>query len=235
MDVHGSPTLDRVAEALRNDIVTGAIPAASRINQSELARKYGVSRIPIRDALRILEREGFVEVEHGGGALIPPVSLMDLEEIYELREVVEPVATAIALPNIGRSQTVPMEQLCRLMEDTEDEGVWLAANGEFHRLIYAQSNRRRTITLIDNLTLQANRYLRLHSALFKEKKEVFEQQHADILDAVRSRDVDALHEFTAEHLVTAHEGLIYQFLGQSSTPPGASTQDRSDIEGADKA
>lgn len=204
------------------------------MNQSAIARELQVSRIPVREALRILEREGFVDLEDGGGAVVTPISISDLEEIYELREAIEPYATVLALPNVGRADTMRMEQLARAMESSDDIPAWLEANAQFHRQVYAKSSRPRTIDLIDNLARQTNRYLWPQLAMVHENKTRFDEQHANIVEAVRSRDAEALHDFTVEHLVTAHEGLIHQFLGsgagieqnQDQAPPRDKRTDR---------
>ena len=93
----------RVAQGLRDRLRTGALAPGTVLSQAEIAAEYGVSRIPVRDALHILSTEGLVDLGVSG-AVVTGLSIAELQELYELREAIEPVVTAIAVPNVGRAE-----------------------------------------------------------------------------------------------------------------------------------
>ena len=109
----------RVAQGLRDRLRTGALAPGTVLSQAEIAAEYGVSRIPVRDALHILSTEGLVDLGVSG-AVVTGLSIAELQELYELREAVEPVVTAIAVPNVGRAET---QQMAALLDRMEAEGI----------------------------------------------------------------------------------------------------------------
>lgn len=208
-------TMHRVLDVIRSRIVSGETPPDAVLNQSELARELDVSRIPVRDAFRVLAAEGLLRITNGQGR-VTPISVAELQEIYEIREAVEPLATRIGLANVGRAQTMVMERLLDEMHTAaqeDDFGAWLHVNASFHRQLYAQSNRWRMIQITDRLTRETDRYLWLHRDSWV-KGEVNEE-HIRILEAARANDADEVEAATLEHLRNAH-GLILQRMLQTT-------------------
>jgi DNA-binding GntR family transcriptional regulator len=198
-------------EALRQLIITAQIPPGALLNQSALAKTLGTSRVPVRDALIRLAAQHLVEFREGV-ALVAPLSTLDLEEIYELREAVEPAATRIALANVGRAEILQMERLLEVMGEFEGLGTWLTANRQFHRLVYAQSNRVQTIGLIDGLAERTDRYLFHYVPELDDGLQLFDEQHRLILDAARTGAGPEIEDLTKLHLVTAHRLILSHML-----------------------
>jgi DNA-binding GntR family transcriptional regulator len=208
----GETTMQRVLDVIRNRIVSGEVPADAVLNQSVLARELEVSRIPVRDAFRVLAAEGLLSIANGQGR-VTSISVAELQEIYEIREALEPLATRIGLSNVGRAQIIVMERLMEQMHDAgqaDDFRTWLDANASFHRQIYAQSNRWRMIQTIDRLTRETDRYLWLHRDSWV-KGEV-DDEHGRILEAARANDGDAVEATTLEHLRNAHDLILRRML-----------------------
>lgn len=204
--------MQRVVDVIRNRIVSGELPADATLNQSVLARELEVSRIPVRDAFRVLAGEGLLRIDNGQGR-VTAISVAELQEIYEIREAVEPLATRIGLANVGRAEIMVMEQLMQDMvaaAEAEDFGVWLQANASFHRQLYAQSSRRRMIEMIDRLTRETDRYLWLHLSKSWNQADV-NNEHRRIIDAARENDANEVEKATLDHLQNAH-GLILQYM-----------------------
>jgi DNA-binding GntR family transcriptional regulator len=197
---------------LRELILAGEFSANERLNQSELADRIGVSRIPIRDALQILAGEGLVELSERAGARVADLSVDDLQEIYEIVETIEPLACSIAVAGVGRLTILKMQELHHLMEHTQDDDEWLSANHEFHALLYRSSNRDRMVTLIDNLRMQKDRYMRLYRAGVGDVEKLHEE-HAQILAALKAGDSQGVAEWTRRHLETSHDVLLRHMLG----------------------
>ncbi len=202
--------MPRVLDVLRSRIISGQLGPGCRLNQAELAESLGVSRIPIRDALQALAGEGLVTL-NPRGASVTEMSIADLQELYELRGAIEPVASRLATPNLGRAHLLRMEQLQAAMETTSDDLDWLEANTAFHATLYERSNRPRMIRLIENLRHQTDRYLHLHLRRVGHSEHIH-AEHRRILDAARRGDAPAVEALTRAHLETAHEFILRQLL-----------------------
>jgi DNA-binding GntR family transcriptional regulator len=213
----------RVARELRERLRTGALPPGTVLSQSELAAEYGVSRIPVRDALHVMAGEGLV-VLGVSSAVVAGLSISELQELYELREAVEPVVTALAVPNVGRAETTQMAGLAALMEaDGTTPEQWLEANTRFHALVYGKADRPRMIALTEQLRRLTDRYLYLHLDVIGDVEHLHEE-HRLILAAVRRGDPREVAELTRLHLATSHEFILRHLLrttGYGDTPAAA--------------
>lgn len=193
-----------------------AVARRVRLNQAQLADDLGVSRIPVRDALHTLGGEGLVTLNGRAGASVARMSIADLQELYELRGAIEPLASRLAVPNLGRAHLLRMEQLQATMESTSDELPWLEANTAFHATLYERSNRPRMIRSIETLRRQTDRYLRLHLAMVGHS-EAMHAEHRRVLDAARRGDAPAVEALIRAHLETAHEFILRYLLEREIT------------------
>jgi DNA-binding GntR family transcriptional regulator len=201
----------RVARGLRDRLRTGAIPPGTVLSQSDIAAEYGVSRIPVRDALHVLSTEGLVDLAVTG-AVVTGLSIPELQELYELREAVEPVVTAIAVPNVGRAEVARMAALAERMESGEmSPGEWLEANARFHALIYERADRPRMVALTEQLRRLTDRYVYLHLDVIGDVEHLHEE-HRLILAAVRRGDPREVAELTRLHLATSHDFILRYLL-----------------------
>lgn len=209
----------RVARGLRDRLRTGALPPGSLLSQSDIAAEYGVSRIPVRDALHVLAAEGLVELRVSG-AVVTGLSIQELQELYELREAIEPVVTAIAVPNVGRAETTQMAALLERME-TEDipPAEWLEANALFHALIYARADRPRMVELTEQLRRLTDRYVYLHLEVIGDVEHLHEE-HRQILAAVQRGDAREVADLTRLHLETSHDFILKYLLRTAPAQQG---------------
>ncbi|WP_028936378.1 GntR family transcriptional regulator [Pseudonocardia spinosispora] len=205
---HGSEA-SRVADALRQRLLTGDLPSGTRLSQGKLAAEYGVSRIPVRDALQLLAAEGFLDIGPSV-ALVRELSIAELQELYDLRLAVEPMLTRFAVPNVGLAEITRMESLEAEMESGPEPRRWLAANAEFHAQVYTRGNRPRMIELTTQLRRLIDRYLHLHVGMFGDMAPLH-AEHRAILDAVRAGNADQAAELTREHLANSHR-LVLGYL-----------------------
>ncbi|HZH21308.1 MAG TPA: GntR family transcriptional regulator [Geodermatophilus sp.] len=210
----------RVAQGLRDRLRTGALAPGTVLSQSDIAAEYGVSRIPVRDALHILSTEGLVELGVTG-AVVTGLSIPELQELYEMREALEPVVTAIAVPNVGRAQ---IARMTALLEEMEAEGTspadWLEANARFHALVYEQADRPRMVALTEQLRRLTDRYVYLHLEVIGDVEHLHEE-HRRILDAVRRGDPREVAELTRLHLATSHEFILRYLLRTAASGDGS--------------
>lgn len=201
----------RVTAELRREILHGDIAPGARLSQLRLAERFGVSRIPVRDALQVLAGEGLLHPMSNSTAVVTGVSVPELQELYELRELVEPRATRIAVPNVGRVDIITMRKQLAIMEEDADPRDWLAANIAFHAAVYKRANRPRMIELVEQLRRLTDRYLYMHLEVIGQTEHLH-AEHLGILAAVEAGDAELAGQLTKEHLATSHDYILTYLL-----------------------
>ena len=197
----------RIASQLRAEILHGDLAPGSKLAQVGLAERFGVSRIPVRDALAILAGEGLAQPLSNATAVVTRMSVEELQELYDLRELIEPRTTEIAVPNVGRADVLYMRKQLAVMSEPVDARTWLAANTEFHAAVYRRANRPRAVELIEYLRRLTDRYVYLHLAVIGQTGHIG-SEHQEILAAVESGDAAAAARLTREHLAKAHDHIL---------------------------
>ncbi|MCO7516186.1 GntR family transcriptional regulator [Pseudomonas guariconensis] len=196
-----------VLESLREGILSGAIAEGTPLRQDELASKFGLSRMPIRDAIRQLEAEGLVIYEPHKGASVAIMTIDDIVEIYDMRIMAECTALDFGFDNIADSDLIQMRGILSAMEDTEDPHLLSELNESFHRHLYSKANRPRLLALIKSLHDSVDRHLRfLLTNLDYHKKS--QQDHKNILHACTQGNREAAKEFLANHLADGRDSIV---------------------------
>jgi DNA-binding GntR family transcriptional regulator len=195
--------VSRAHHALRRAIMRGDLRAGDPLSQVELARQLGVSRGPLREALRILQREGFVQQESQHRARVAAFSDEDLDELYAMRISLESLAIGIAVPRMSEEQLGRLDALLREMDDkarTGDVEQWECPHEQFHRALVHPSGPRleRELALLSD---HATRY-RMSFVSWNplEWQADTSTQHRTIAEAVVSRDAKAASRALATHL-----------------------------------
>ena len=186
--------------------------AASRpgqkLNETHLAQAYGVSRGPVREALRALEGQGLVRFVANRGAVVSRLSRTDVQEIYQIRIELEGLAARLGAARISDKQLARMRQLVGQMDtSTADHPRWLALNNELHMTLYQASENARLCALITDQM----RTLQPYMAYFLEIPGRLLDTHSDhrlLLDAVARRDADQSELVTEDHLSRAAAILV---------------------------
>ncbi|MFC4591884.1 GntR family transcriptional regulator [Sphaerisporangium corydalis] len=202
----------RITGSLRRRMLTGELKPGHPLSQSRVAAEYGVSRIPVRDALQTLAAEGLIDLG-AFTAVVRGLSIDELQELYELREIIEPVLTRLAVPNVGRAEIAMMTALHQEMLADIPATEWLAANARFHALVYRCADRTRMIELTEQLRRLTDRYLFLQVGVVGDTENL-RAEHAAILAAVRDHDAAGAAELTRLHIVRSHEHLLGYMLGR---------------------
>ncbi|MGH3365766.1 MAG: GntR family transcriptional regulator [Nocardioidaceae bacterium] len=203
----------RVAGSLRERVSSGQLGPGTTLSQAGVAEEYGVSRIPVRDALLQLAGEGLVELR-GSTAVVTRLSIDDLQELYEMREAVEPVATRLAVPRVGRAGVARMTRLLGVMDDPgPGPGSWVETNAAFHAEVYALAGRPRMVALVEQLRRLTDRYIYFHLDVVGKAWHL-QEEHRQILAAVQSQDAAAAAELTRAHLASSHAVVLDYLLAQ---------------------
>ena len=179
-----------VLSELRRLILTGALSPGQPIRQDALADLLGVSRVPIREALKILEGEGQVEYRPRRGYVVSELSVEDLSEIYRLRRLLETEAARQAVKLITDEEVVTLEQAEVEVEEAGQAGdvvAIAAANRRFHFIIFEAARMPHLLQLLARLWDSTAAYRSVYYGS-DERRRRFEEEHHDIIDAVRARE-----------------------------------------------
>jgi len=204
---------EAAAERLHKEIIAGVHAPSQRLKQGELAREYGCSVIPIREALHTLAAEGFVVVDPQKGARVADLNSKTLEEIYEIRMMMEGRAARRA----AERMTKPAIQRIRATLDKMERPdltttEWLALNLEFHDSLYACADQEYLRKTIASLRRSLEPYLRLDLAKVADYRPG-RVEHRRIFEACLRQDGKAAERYTIEHLRRSSEGLIKYLRG----------------------
>lgn len=192
-------TAAAIAAALRADIVAGRFVAGERLRQVELARRFGVSTTPVREAFGLLQHQGLVRVHAQRGATVFVPTVEDLEEHYEIRVALECLAAERAAVNFSPQDAAPLRDLIAQMRTCRDPEQYVVLNHRFHMAVYALSCRQHLVELIDQLRLASQAYLQIYADRVVPTGEV-EHEHDDIVAAVEANDPAGACRATRQHL-----------------------------------
>lgn len=216
----GAPVLEDppsnrlVLHHLRQAIIDGTFRPGDRLHQEDLASEFGVSRIPIREALQRLAAEGLVVLRPQRGAVVRELHPAEIQEIHEIRAALEGMLVKIAVDSVGLVDIARMEALLRVMDgmdgESDDMRVWASYNRDFHFTLYNVALRPHFIKLVDEYYRQTTRYIILYVAL-TATLEASNAQHHLIFDAVRDRDGDRARQVTERHIISAGVDIIDHF------------------------
>lgn len=204
-------TTEFVEAALREAILSGVIPGGVPLRQEDLAAAFGVSRMPVREALRQLEARALVEFHPHRGAVVAEISAEDAADISAIRAAVEPAALRLSLPNLNEADFVLAEELIGEMDAEEDPGRMGELNRRFHMTLYARAGRPRLLALAEQHLAAADRYLRFQFAALGYQHRS-QDEHCALLAACRAGDIEAACEAVTRHVVQGGEKLA-EFLG----------------------
>lgn len=192
-----------VTEALRHAIREGVLVPGQRLAQAELAEQLGVSRIPLRDALRRLEAEALVSIDGRRGARVAELFPDDIKEIYEMRIELEGRCVRLAVANLSKSDAERLVALGEQMEATAaNPSEGLAARRAFYAALYEYADRPRMRRVILQLRDNVARYHLLTN------RELSRKAHSDLRQAIIGGDPDHASAVLKRHLEDARDGLL---------------------------
>jgi DNA-binding GntR family transcriptional regulator len=222
----GLPTLavealnERVCQVLRDAIVTGALPPGQRLVEARLAEHLGVSRAPIREALRVLQREGLVTSLPARGVVVTVLTKRDVREIYGLRTALECWAVREACVKASPTQ---IKQIATLIEEMDqaslrnDADLLAAEDVRFHSLIFEISGNNRLLqvssTILSQIRLLSTQVVH---TLYTDLRLIPDRHHI-ILDAIRSGDADTAERCVRDHITSVADLIVAAFPDSEPT------------------
>ena len=202
-----------VAALLRESIVTGEIPPGTRLVEAEVARQLGVSRGPLREALRILETEGLLESSPGRGSFVAQISESDIREVYSLRCVLEEEAFRLAVERGTIEDFDHLQETLDAMFKAANEGEPLKVTDldfRFHQQIWEIADHTRLKEVLEGITTQIRMYLSVQTQLYNDLS-VGISDHILLLDALRTHDGEGGAQIMRNHLQVATKVVLNYF------------------------
>ncbi|GAA0307452.1 GntR family transcriptional regulator [Psychrobacter aestuarii] len=198
------PLSVQVSKKIEDDIIYGRLPPGTKLDEATLCDKYGVSRTPIREALKLLASEGLVEIRPRRGAVVPTLNIVNLFEMFEVMAYLEGMCGRLAARRISEDEKRELLQLheeCQqyLLENNPES--YYEANRQFHFFIYQLSHNSFLTEQATTLHNRLHPYRRLQLRVNNRMQHSFDE-HQSIVDAIINADEDA-----AESLIKAHVSI----------------------------
>lgn len=190
-----------IASVLREAILAGEYAPGERIRQEDLADRYGASRVPVREALRMLESEGLVTLVANTGAWVSKISLAECEEMYQIRERIEPLLLRFNVPLLDDAVLDELAALADRMEASADIEEFLRLDREFHLSCYAAAETSVLGELALQLWNRTQGYRRAFARVFRSEGDLsVHHEHHLLVHALRRRDADEAERVLAGHI-----------------------------------
>ncbi len=194
----------RIAERLRAEILSGDLGPGARIRQEDLAERFGASRVPVREALRILVHEGLVTTVANSGSWVSTLTLAECEEIYQMREQLEPLLLRYSAPRLTAADFGELERLAAEIDDDARAGDvdhFLLHDRAFHLASYARAQTQQLGDLISKLWNSTAPYRRAYVATWSpELRRVASDEHSILIATLKDGDYVEAERVLAGHI-----------------------------------
>lgn len=207
-----------ILSRLRQEILSGAHPGGTQLRQDALAEAYGVSRIPVREALFQLEAEGLVRIQPHRGAVVSEISVAEIRDVFDLRALLEPRLLRASAPRLGADD---FKTLARRLEEfatgleARNVGRWGELNTAFHMALYARADLPRTSAVVASLLQTSDRYTRLQLSRTQALDRA-DREHKEIVSLLRKKRVGDAARLLVSHIEAVKDDLI-QLVGSRTS------------------
>jgi DNA-binding GntR family transcriptional regulator len=192
---------EKVYRALKEDILAARLGRDDLLLEQSLAERYGVSKTPVREALRLLVHDGLLLVLPRKGYMVRPVGLQDVVEVFEMRRIIEPAICAEAARRRGPEQVILMRESIAIERDLADPSLdEMEQSLKLHRLIAKASGNTRAMAMVGSLLDEAARLPWLVPVLKPGPGRPGVEEHVQIVDAIKSGDAETASRAMSEHL-----------------------------------
>ena len=197
----------KIFELLRSEIVQGALPPGAELKQEELAARFGASRIPVREALRLLEAEDLVAFGPDRSARVIALSADEVDEIFHLRLLLETDCLTRAIEDMSEADLVQIERARRRAEIDAETSDWSESDMAFHESLYAPAGRPRQVALIRRLRMTSELQVPAYQRLPGETSRWL-ADHVAMVEACRHRHADRAVAILRDHIEGARRIVL---------------------------
>ncbi|RLV47964.1 GntR family transcriptional regulator [Nocardioides mangrovicus] len=191
----------RIADHVRAQILAGELEPGTRIRQDDLARELAASRLPVREALRILETAGLVTLHANRGAWVTRLDQRDCEQSYQIRERIEPLLLRESAPLLTAEDLAELDRLQVAIESTDDVEQFLVLDRQLHWTTYRHAEARELVAIIERLWDTTQHYRRAFSRIAHERRRwIIDAEHRLLIQALRDGDVEEAERVLEMHI-----------------------------------
>ncbi|HWI55315.1 MAG TPA: GntR family transcriptional regulator [Desulfobacteria bacterium] len=204
------PLREIVFETLREAIISATLKPGERLMEIQLAEEMGVSRTPVREAIRKLELEGFVVMVPRKGAYVAGISMKDIADVFEIRAAMEGLAAGLAAERITEEELEQLERiLVKVGESVQNNNLekLIEVDTEFHETLYKACRNERLVQIVSNLREQIQRF-RTASLSTPGRMQFALQEHKKIVEAVSERNAELAQALAREHIENAENSML---------------------------
>ncbi len=189
-----------VRETIRLAILNGQLAGGTRLVQSELAAQLEVSTTPVREALRDLASEGLIRIDPHHGGVVAELDEDDLREVYQIRQLIEPLALEVAMPHITDEILDRCDELHDAMSAAPNSAAWVQLNRDFHMTIYEASNQHRLVAMVRSLQDASVMAVSARISNLPSVRDVANKEHGDLIKAMREGDLERAKAVIMHHV-----------------------------------
>jgi DNA-binding GntR family transcriptional regulator len=200
-------TPELIASALRHAVLHGRLKSNQPLRQDQIAEQFGVSKIPVREAMVQLRAEGLIVFVPNRGFVVSELSPDEVEEIYSMRLALETLALERAIPRLKRADLIRASSVLDISDVEDDRSQWSELNWEFHSTLYQAARMPRLLSTIEILHNNVARYLLIYLEGLSARN-TSEKEHKKILQACQKGDVEGAVRILQGHLNRAADRLV---------------------------
>lgn len=204
------PLREVIFNTLREAIIVGELKPGERLMEVQLAEKMGVSRTPVREAIRKLELEGLVDMLPRKGAHVADLSVKDIMDVLEVRATLDGLASMLSAERITDEEMKELKHIqSQFINYVEKENLQgsIKKDVEFHDIIYRSSRNDKLIQIANNLREQVQRFRVIYIKDFSSTKELV-KEHAEILESITGKDPELARQFAQKHIMNQEEAIL---------------------------
>ncbi len=217
---------DTIADRLRSAIVSGALPAGAALNQDRIAAEYGVSHIPVREAVRRLQAEGLVTYLPRRGAFVAQLTAAEYLEVMEMREALESLALRKAIRAAGDEDDTAVQRAAERARKAGSKSQMIQSNRQFLMSLYAPCRLPRLLAVIGRLWAQVHRYS-VHAWRMEPSYRARDLAgHAEMVEAFRTRDTRRAARALARYLAWSRQPVLDELARHEAGAAGATSKKR---------
>ncbi len=198
---------DQAADVIRDRILSGHLAAGSPLRQEQLAAELGISRIPLREALKQLEAEGLVTITSHKGATVAELSIAEIDELFQLRLRLETWVLELAVPKLTAADFAALDALIAEQQAPDNLARWGDLNWHFHEVMYRPANRAVTLKMLKRIHDNIDRYLRFEISSSNGRARAL-REHQALLAHCRAGDVGKAVALLDAHIQQTADSLI---------------------------
>ncbi|SHF13369.1 transcriptional regulator, GntR family [Caldanaerobius fijiensis DSM 17918] len=204
------PLRELVFEHIKRAIITGELKPGERLMEVQLAEKLGVSRTPVREAIRKLELEGLVVMVPRKGAFVSDVSLKDIIDVFEVRETLEGLASYLAAERITKEEIDNLAEILKKTKENVEKGDSrgiIECDVKFHDAVFNASRNEKLIQIMANLQEHIHRF-RIIYINMSERANKLVEEHGELLNAIKTGNAQQARKLAIKHVESIQREVI---------------------------